>query len=52
MKNSQIATKTDKAQIDISNYNGSKALMPTSIEEAYRIAQAFSKSTFALSKVD
>lgn len=38
--------KQEKPQISISNYNGSKSLMPNNIDEAYRIAQAFSKSSF------
>jgi len=38
--------KQEKPQISISGYSGSKALMPNNIEEAYRVAQAFSKSSF------
>jgi hypothetical protein len=38
--------KQEKPQINISGYSGSKSLMPNTIEEAYRIAQAFSKSNF------
>jgi hypothetical protein len=35
-----------KPQINIAGFNGSRALMPNTIDEAYRIAQAFSKSDF------
>ena len=35
-----------KPQINIGGFNGSRALMPNTIDEAYRIAQAFSKSDF------
>lgn len=35
-----------KPQISIGGFNGTRALMPNNIEEAYRIAQAFSKSDF------
>lgn len=35
-----------KPQISISGFNGSRALIPSTIDEAYRIAQAFSKSDF------
>lgn len=35
-----------KPQINIGGLNGSRALMPNTIDEAYRIAQAFSKSDF------
>jgi hypothetical protein len=38
--------KQEKPQITISSYGGSKSLMPNTIEEAYRIATAFSKSNF------
>jgi hypothetical protein len=38
--------KHEKPQIGISGYAGSKSLMPNTIEEAYRIATAFSKSNF------
>lgn len=38
--------KQEKPQIGISGYSGSKSLMPNTIEEAYRIATAFSKSNF------
>lgn len=38
--------KQEKPQIAISDYSGSKSLMPNNIDEAYRIAQAFSKSSF------
>jgi hypothetical protein len=41
-----IIPKPEKAQINISGYNGSKSLMPNTIDEAYRIANAFSKSNF------
>jgi hypothetical protein len=44
--NNEITKKEDKAQINISGYAGSKSLTPNNIEEAYRIAQAFSKSNF------
>ena len=46
MTNNTTLSKPDKAQVVISGYNGSKSLMPNTIEEAYRIAQAFSKSNF------
>lgn len=35
-----------KPQINIAGFSGSRALMPSTIDEAYRIAQAFSKSDF------
>lgn len=36
----------NKSQINISGFTGSRALMPSTIEEAYRIATAFSRSDF------
>jgi hypothetical protein len=35
-----------KSQINIGGFNGSRSLMPNTIEEAYRIATAFSRSDF------
>jgi hypothetical protein len=35
-----------KSQINISGFNGSRSLLPNTIDEAYRIAQAFSRSDF------
>lgn len=35
-----------KSQINIGGFNGSRSLMPNTIDEAYRIAQAFSRSDF------
>lgn len=35
-----------KTQISISGFNGSRSLMPNNIDEAYRIATAFSRSDF------
>jgi hypothetical protein len=42
----EIVRQEKKPQISISGYTGSKSLVPSTIEEAYRIAQAFSKSSF------
>lgn len=41
MKNNE-----EKTQISIGGFNGSRSLMPNTIEEAYRIAAAFSRSDF------
>lgn len=41
-----MKNEVDKSQIQISGFSGSKALMPSTIDEAYRIAQAFSRSDF------
>lgn len=41
----EISNET-KSQINIGGFNGSRSLMPNTIDEAYRIAQAFSRSDF------
>jgi hypothetical protein len=38
--------KEERAKIEMSTMSGSKALMPNNIDEAYRLAQAFSRSNF------
>lgn len=38
--------ETIKTQISIGGFNGSRSLMPNNIDEAYRIATAFSRSDF------
>lgn len=42
----EIVEKGKKTQVSISGYSGSKSLVPNNIEEAYRIAAVFSKSSF------
>lgn len=46
MESTKIINQEKKPAIQMSEVIGSKSLMPNNIDEAYRIAQAFSRSNF------